>query len=201
RTHHHPAVHRGGLAHAMAARGHGPAAHPAHRDGERSRRHPVDATHRDSAAAPTAGRHGRREDRADGTSGRIPPDAWTEDSSTAARGGPPERRHWLWGELGQSESAVADLRFPNRRRGCADSGMGEGGRPARAADGEELAALYERASSETLYRRFFSYGRGGIRGEVARGYVQRERHPGRKLPASPAGLFGTQRSGLLALPG
>jgi acyl-CoA synthetase (NDP forming)/L-amino acid N-acyltransferase YncA len=41
-------------------------------------------------------------------------------------------------------------------------------RPAGAADAAQVSALYERASSDTLYRRFFCHGRGGIPTEVAR---------------------------------
>ena len=41
-------------------------------------------------------------------------------------------------------------------------------RPVRPADVAELTALHERASDETLYRRFLSTGHHGIAGEVAR---------------------------------
>jgi acyl-CoA synthetase (NDP forming)/L-amino acid N-acyltransferase YncA len=41
-------------------------------------------------------------------------------------------------------------------------------RPGRAEDAPELTALYERAGADTLYRRFFTHGRGGIPAEVAR---------------------------------
>ncbi len=41
-------------------------------------------------------------------------------------------------------------------------------RPVRPDDADGLAALYDRASSDTLYRRFFVHGRGGIPAEVAR---------------------------------
>jgi acyl-CoA synthetase (NDP forming)/L-amino acid N-acyltransferase YncA len=41
-------------------------------------------------------------------------------------------------------------------------------RPARADDAARLTALYERAASEMLYRRFFTHGRGGIPTEVTR---------------------------------
>jgi acyl-CoA synthetase (NDP forming)/GNAT superfamily N-acetyltransferase len=41
-------------------------------------------------------------------------------------------------------------------------------RPVVGDDGSELTALYERAGTETLYRRFFCHGRAGIPGEVAR---------------------------------
>jgi acyl-CoA synthetase (NDP forming)/GNAT superfamily N-acetyltransferase len=40
-------------------------------------------------------------------------------------------------------------------------------RPVRADDAAELSALYARAGAETLYRRFFVHGRGGIPAEVA----------------------------------